>query len=249
MVEDSVEIIEGTGMKPQTVIIGFPDVGLVGLISCMHIVETLKLPEKGLIQSDLFPPIVVMHGGKFQSPVRIYSDEELTVIISEIPIPPNAINPLAREIIKWTKKKNIKSLVSLYGIPVPNRINIDNPETFGNSNDEKVKKRLKEKDIKNIDTGILAGTHAALVWEAVKQNIPIIALGVETFANYPDPKASANLISELNKLFELDIEVKELLEKAEELRIKLRDMMARTQETIPQQVPGMSAVDLPAMYG
>ena len=40
MVDDSVDIIDGTGMEEQTVIIGFPDVGLVGLITSMHIVET-----------------------------------------------------------------------------------------------------------------------------------------------------------------------------------------------------------------
>ncbi|MHA1384754.1 MAG: proteasome assembly chaperone family protein [Candidatus Helarchaeota archaeon] len=249
MVENSVEINEDTGMKEQSVIIGFPDVGLVGLISCMHIIETLKLPEKGYVESDLFPPLVVMHGGKFQSPVRVYSNGELTVVISEIPIPPAAIIPLARKIVSWLKTKNLKYAISLYGIPVPNRINLENPETFANSNDENLEKQLKEKGLKNIDTGILAGTHAAIVWEAIKQNIPIIALGAETFANYPDPLASANLIADLNKIIGTDINNQELLDKAEELRIKLRDMMARTQETIPKQIPGMGAMDLPAMYG
>ncbi|MFX1449505.1 MAG: proteasome assembly chaperone family protein [Promethearchaeota archaeon] len=249
MAENSVKIIEGTGMKPQSIMIGFPDVGLVGLISCMHIIETLKLPEKGHVESDLFPPLVVMHGGKFQSPLRIYSNEEITVVISEIPIPTEAINPLARALVKWLKSKNIKHVISLYGIPLPNRLNIESPATFANSNDVKHEKLLKDKDIKAIDTGILAGMHAAIVWEAVKQELPIIALGVETFANYPDPQASANLITDLNKIIGSNIDIQELLDKAEELRIKLRDIMARTQETMPKQVPGMSPVDLPAMYG
>ncbi len=249
MTEDSVEIIEGISPKSQSVLIGFPDVGLVGLISCMHIIETLKLSEKGHIQSDLFPPLVVMHGGKFQSPIRIYSNDEITVIISEIPIPTNAINPLARALVKWLKEKNIKKVISLYGIPVPNRLNIETPGTFANSNNVDHEKLLKEKDIKSIDTGILAGMHAAIVWEAVKQELPIIALGVETFAQYPDPQASANLVTDLNKIIGTNIDIQELLDKAEELRIKLRDIMARTQEEMPKQVPGMTAVDLPAMYG
>ncbi|MHA1378682.1 MAG: proteasome assembly chaperone family protein [Candidatus Helarchaeota archaeon] len=247
--ENTVEIIEETGMTPQSVIIGFPDVGLVGLISCMHIIETLKLPEKGHIESELFPPLVVMHGGKFQSPVRLYSNEKITVLISEIPIPPTATLPLAKALITWLKSKNVKNAISLYGIPVPNRINIENPGTFANSNAEELDKMLKEKDIKHIDTGILAGTHAAIIWEAVKQKVPIVALGAETFANYPDPLAAANIISVLNKILDIDIDNKELLEKAEELRIKLRDMMTRTQQTTQQQIPGMTAVDLPAMYG
>ncbi|MFX0133433.1 MAG: proteasome assembly chaperone family protein [Candidatus Hodarchaeota archaeon] len=249
MVEDSVEIIEGLSAKSQSVLIGFPDVGLVGLISCMHIIETLKLPEKGHIQSELFPPLVVLHGGKFQSPIRIYSNDEITVVISEIPIPPDAIHPLAKALVTWLKTKNIKNVISLYGIPVPNRLNIETPETFANSNNIAHEKLLKDKDIKSIDTGILAGMHAAIVWEAIKQDLPIIALGVETFAQYPDPQASANLVTDLNKILDSNIDIKELMEKAEELRIKLRDVMARTQETMPKQVPGMSSVDLPAMYG
>ena len=250
MVEDSIEIIEDIkDIEPKNVIIGFPDVGLVGLISCMHIIETLKIPEKGHLESDLFPPLIVMHGGKFQSPIRIYSNGEIAVIISEIPLPPNTIYPLAKTLIKWLKSKNVKNVIDLYGIPVPNRLNIESPECFANSNNKDLEKELKEKDIKSIDTGILAGTHAAIIWEAVKQNLPIIALGVEAFVKYPDPMASANLIKELNKILNLNINIQELLDKAEDLRIKLRDVMARTQETMPKQVPGMRAVDLPAMYG
>ena len=188
-------------------------------------------------------------GTKFQSPIRIYSNDDLTIIISEIPIPPNAVSPLANALVKWLKAKNVEKTICLYGIPVPNRLKIESPESFANSNNLDLEKLLKDKDIKPIDTGILAGMHAAIIWESVKQKQPIIALGVESFAQYPDPLASANIIKDLNKITGLNIDVKELIEKAEELRIKLRDMMSRTQETMPKQIPGMSAVDLPAMYG
>lgn len=251
MDNNSVQIIEDTkDLDIKNAIIGFPDVGLVGLISCMHIIENLDLKEQGHIESDLFPPIIVLHGKKFQSPVRIYSKGDTTVIISEIPIPPEVIYPLSKALVKWLKtKKNLKSIVSIYGIPIPNRINVETPEVFANSNNPSIDKNLKQKEIKPIDTGILAGMHAAIIWESVKLKVPVIALGCEAFLNYPDPQAAANVIENLNKILNLEIDTKELIDKAEELRIKLRDMMIRTQEAMPKQIPGITPVDLPAMYG
>lgn len=237
----------------ENLIIGFPDVGLVGLISGMHVIETLKMQEIGHIDSSVFPPIVVLHGGKFQAPARIYYREKTALLISEIPIPPDAILSIAEALVNWIQVKKIKKIYILYGIPMPNRLDIEKPTVFANATLKETAEQLKSKDYKFIDTGVLAGAHASVIWESTKVHPPvdIIALGVEAFLKYPDPAAAVSLIETMNDLINLNVDVKELLEKAEEFRMNLRDTMSRTQENMQRQMQqgGIQPTDLPAMFG
>jgi uncharacterized protein len=94
------------------------------------------------------------------------------------------------------------------------------------------------------------GLKAIFLWESIKQNLPTIALGAESFLEYPDPGAAASVVGALNKLLKLDLDVEALLNRAEELRVRMRDLMRRTQENM--RGTGTQAVrelELPPMFG
>lgn len=248
--EKKVRIVYDKSKEIKNLIIGFPDVGLVGLISSMHIIETLDMKEFGFVESDLLPPLIVLHDGVFQSPVRLYYKNGVAVLLSEIPVAANMANELSKEIIKIINEKKIETTLILYGIPSPNRMNIDNPAIFSNGTNSKTVQLIKDKDLKYIDTGVISGVQAPIIWESQKKQLSTIAIGAEAFIQYPDPAAAANVVEALNKLIDMNIDVKLLNEKAEDLRVKLRDTMARTQEQMRAQGEGgMRQVDLPAMFG
>ena len=245
-----VKIVIDKSKKIKKLIIGFPDVGLVGLITSMHIIESLEMKEIGYVESELLPPLIVLHDGIFQSPLRIYYKDELAVLVSEIPITSSMINEISKEILKLIVEMKIETTLLIYGIPVPNRMQIEEPTIFNNGTNPKTVSLIKEKDLKFIDTGVISGVYAPIIWESQKQQLSTIAVGAESFLQYPDPAAAANAINVINSLLGLNIDVKLLKEKAEDLRVKLRDTMARTQETIQaQSAGGMRQVDLPAMFG
>ncbi|NHI90892.1 MAG: proteasome assembly chaperone family protein [Candidatus Lokiarchaeota archaeon] len=246
---NEVNIVIDESKNIKTLIIGFPDVGLVGLISSMHIIETLDMKEFGYVESDMLPPLVVLHNGIFQSPVRFYYKDSIAVLVSEIPVSANLANALSKKIMEIIVDKNIEKTIVLYGIPSPNRMNIDNPAIFSNGTNPKTLKMIKDNDLKYIDTGVISGIQAPIIWESQKKQLSTIAIGAEAFLQYPDPAAAANAVEVLNKLTGLNIDVKLLNEKAEDLRVKLRDTMARTQEQIRSEEGGMRQVDLPAMFG
>ena len=55
-------IVETDKVENGVVVInGLPDVGLVGLLAASHIISSLKLREVGAIESDLLPPMIVLH--------------------------------------------------------------------------------------------------------------------------------------------------------------------------------------------
>ena len=74
-----------------------------------------------------------------------------------------------------------------------------------------------------------------------------IALLAEAFLNYPDPGAAATLLMALGSFLGLKVDVKPLIDQAEEIRIKLREAMKRTLEAIKQSGKAYEYT-VPAMY-
>jgi predicted ATP-grasp superfamily ATP-dependent carboligase len=132
MMSEEMKIVERDGVKfsNPVVIEGLPDVGLVGTIAATHMVELLGLEQVAHFESNLFPPIMVMHKGVLTDPVRILGNEKLLVVTSEIAIPPVAIYPLASVLVDWLSAKGARLVVSLTGFPEQNRLDIDKPLVF-----------------------------------------------------------------------------------------------------------------------
>jgi len=58
---ESVKIVEKKHVPSEaTMIIGLPDVGLVGIIATSYLISELNLEEIVYMDSDLLPPVVVL---------------------------------------------------------------------------------------------------------------------------------------------------------------------------------------------
>lgn len=227
---ESAKIIEKRAIPAETVMLqGLPDVGLVGLIATTHIISQLELTEVAYVDSDLLPPVVVLHEGLPHAPLRIFGKNNLIALVSETPVPANALQPVLRAIIDWSQSKEIKMIVSLGGMPIPNRQDIKKPKVFGAASNPSTLNMLQEKKINVLKEGFMVGPQALVMRYCAERNISAVALLAQSFYNYPDPEAAAEAIKELNKIVEVPVNVSELLEKGEEIRLRARDIMRRTQ--------------------
>jgi uncharacterized protein len=68
----------------------------------------------------------------------------------------------------------------------------------------------------------------------------------QCFFNYPDPEAAAEVLKELEKITGVKVDVAKLLEKGEEIRVRARDVMKRTQQEMSKMKKGQE-YDIP-MY-
>ena len=146
-----------------TVVVGLPDVGLVGVIATHYLIRKLGLREVAYVRSDLLPPIAVLHGGLPHSPVRVFGDKGLVVIFSETAVPADAVAPLSKAIVDWCREKKAKLIISLSGIPVPNRQDIDKPGVFGAASLPETLELLKKHEIKVLESGIMVGPYALIL--------------------------------------------------------------------------------------
>ena len=53
-------------------LVGFPDAGLAGSIAVSYIIQEQQMAEIGHLESDAFPPVIVVHKGEPHPPLRIY---------------------------------------------------------------------------------------------------------------------------------------------------------------------------------
>ncbi|HDN68779.1 hypothetical protein B6V00_03550 [ANME-1 cluster archaeon ex4572_4] len=254
VVEEEGEGYKGEGYKNPIVVAGLPDVGLVGTIAVSYIVEKLemrtekeKCREIGYIESDLFPPVMVIHEGRLKSPFRIYGNESVVVVLSEAAVPPNAVYPLTRALADWFKRIGARLVIPITGLPVAKRIEISKPEVFAVGNSEEAVRWLKEKQVEVLEEGFIAGSYALMLRECGKRRTNAISLLAQCFPVYPDPGAAASAIESLEQFLNLGIDVGELLEKGEEIKLKARDLMRQTALSAPEMQKGVEQ-DIPIMY-
>ena len=228
---ETVKIIEKKVIPSDvTMLIGLPDVGLVGLIATSYLVSELKLEEVAYIDSDLLPPVVVLHKGLPHAPLRIYGNENLLAVISEMAIPAPAVYSIMREIVDWGQTKKDKQIVSMGGIPIENRQKLKKPKVFAAASNQELLDKLNKNGLKIMNEGYIVGPQALSMRYSVSKKMSAIAVLAQSFYNYPDPEAAAIVLKEFSKISNVTVDVSKLLEKGEEIRLKARDIMKRTQQ-------------------
>jgi uncharacterized protein len=211
---------------------GLPDVGLVGLIATSHIIAQLKMIEVAYVDSDLLPPVVVVHEGLPFAPLRIFGNTDLIATVSEAAIPTKAVQPIMRKLVEWGHAKKVKLMVSMGGIPVQDRQDIEAVKVYCAASNPSLLKTLSDKGIEILQGGFMVGPYALIMRYCAERNIPAIALLAQSFYNYPDPEAAAATIKEFSKVTGLNIDVSKLIEGGEEIRLKARDVMKRTTQEL-----------------
>jgi uncharacterized protein len=244
---EQVKIVEKKNIPSgATLLFGFPDVGLVGVIAASHLVDELGLTEVAYIDSKLLPPLIVLHEGLPHSSIRIFANHSILLAISETPIPADVIYPIMDALIEWGKSKNVKLMISLSGIPIQDRQEAKELKAFAAASNLEALKMAQEKGVEILMEGYMVGPQAILLQRAASAGSPALTLLAQCFFNYPDPEAAAEVLKELAKVTDLKVNVSKLLEKGEEIRLKARDVMKRTQQEMSKMKKGQE-YDMP-MY-
>jgi uncharacterized protein len=228
-----VRIIEKKPIPTHALMLyGLPDVGLVGLIATSYIISELDLDEIAYVDSDLLPPVVVLHEGLPHAPLRIYGGRSIIAAISEMAIPAAGIHSVMRKLTEWAQSKKVKMVLSIGGMPLENRQDIKEPKVFCAASNRDLLDLLDKKGLNILKEGYMVGPQALTMRYCAERKLSAIAFLAQSFYNYPDPEAAAAAINEVAKIAELKIDVSKLLEKGEEIRLRARDIMKRTQREL-----------------
>ncbi len=235
---------------PEYFILGLPDAGLVGSIASRYLVLNKGFKFIGEIDSPAyFPPITVVHRTTPISPIQLYlsSDRKILTLLSETPIPPHAIYPLVKALINYSRDIGIKYIISLAGLAIPNRLQIEKPRVYWLASNESTKELVKDKGIEELREGFIVGPYAVLIKEARRRGVNNLALFAESFLDIPDPESAAETLKILSSIIGIEIDLKQLLEEAELLKLKTRELMMQTKKTM-SEMQKKYEMQMPLMY-
>ncbi len=237
-------------IRSPLIFIGLPDVGLVGSIAVSYIIDKLNMIEIGYMDSDLLPPVVLVKDSVVKNAIRLYAsnngyDNDIVAIISDIPLPSPLVIQFAKSITSWFKGIDARLVVNITGIPVQNRLQIDKPQvlyvlTNTNGNSTLNIKSTKAMELKD---GIIVGVYASIIKSCITTNIPTLTLLAQSHLNFPDPFASVEALEVVNTALSLNIDLSELKQEAELIRIKTRELMKQTASVLTE------AKASPTFYG
>lgn len=232
---EEVKIIDKKEVPSGAVMLfGFPDVGLVGVIAASHLISELDLTEVAYLDSKLLPPLIVLHEGLPHSPVRIFGNHNILLAVSETAISADVIYQIMYALIDWGKSKNVKMMVSLSGIPVQDRQDLKELKVFASASSPEMLKMVQDRGTEILMEGYMVGPQAIMLQRCANIGLPALTLLAQCFFNYPDPEAATEILRALANITGIKVDVAKLLEKGEEIRLRARDVMKRTQQELSE---------------
>jgi uncharacterized protein len=224
------------------ILMGFPGSGLVGTIALQYMVDQMEFEQIGSMTSKFFPPLAMMNRGIINDPVRLYTKKNekfnITAIVADIPISPMICYEISNGILDWLIPFKPKEVLTIAGIVT----NEPEKRVFGVATSTEALSRI-EKDTLVLPIGSISGIASSILTECKVRGINGYGLLGET-VNAPDPRASAATIEVLNKLYDLGLDVKPLIEQA----VEIEQSMGKIAEEVQQQAEQSPKKDLP-MYG
>jgi len=217
---------------------GFPGSGLVGTIALQYLVDQMEFDLVGTMTSRYFPPLAMMNKGVINDPVRLYTKNNIAAIVADIPIHPMICYEISNGILDWLEPFKPKEVLTIAGIVT----NEPEKRVFGVATTPEALKRIEEHTLV-LPIGSISGIASSILTGCKIRGIPGYGLLGET-VNAPDPRSSAATIEVLNKMYNLGLDVKPLLEQAEEIE----QSMHKLSEEVQQSADTTPKKDLP-MYG
>ncbi len=226
---DTRVIVDKVDIKNPIVFTSFPGIGLVGTIASTHFITELKLEQIGVIESKDLPPIASLMDGIILPPIRIYQSVDLGFVLihSDVPILPHIAYEISEKILDWAVEIEAKRIFSLAGVTTFE----DKKRVFGAATSKELLDEIKDY-VEIFKSGTISGIAGSILNECVARKFPGLALLGETLGFNPDPRAAAEVIKVLNRMFGWDISVEKLIKEAELIEAQMQKLaeQARMQE-------------------
>ena len=223
-------MVEDVDLKGATFIEGFPGLGLVGPMTISYVIDKLGMKYIGYIESEDFPPIISIHGGKPYPPVRLYYSEKKKILaaFSEFAMPITLLRELSERLFAMVKEKQIDRIISVGGMPEKTE---DDKMVYAIASTPDALKDAQKGGLNAVVEGVSAGVSALLLFQACNEHIPDINILVPVNPSIIDPEYAELAIDSINKLLSLNIDITELEKEAKDIEAKVRDMMKKSRES------------------
>lgn len=219
-----------------TLVEGLPGLGMVASIAVDQITDQLGLTFHGSIRSDALPPGAAFQDGRVRDLVRVNAgggDPPVMTLQSDLPIPPEAIDPLSR-CVHAELEPEFERAIFLAGAPADSEEEIG--DVVGVATDDEMEAALTDAGVPLAEeAGVIGGVTGGLLADCFHEDVPAAVLVVSSNPYIPDPAAARAVIEDaLEPLVDFDIDTSDLQEQAAEIQ-KQKEQIAKQLQQVQQQ--------------
>ncbi|MGQ4910844.1 MAG: proteasome assembly chaperone family protein [Candidatus Thorarchaeota archaeon] len=225
----------------------FPSAGVVGTIAANTLIEQFEMEEMAHLRSRYIPSAAIFMDGRLRHPFRIYGDRKrnLLVVTTELPVQEMGLYAVSSALLDWAAGVGVKETVVLDGIPVEGLPS--NRKVLFAAEEEKIPELSSDEGMEILSKGIISGIAGSILSETMCREMVGFALLTPAIAVVPDPEGAVQLLEALNRLYNLDVPLKELIESGEQIRKKMEEV-AQQVEGMRRQMPRPSQSGYERMY-
>ncbi len=234
-----------TGNQENTLLVGFPSNGLVGIFSISYLIHNLKMKQVGEIDVPDMPSTLFVEGGEILAPIRVYNRKNIFVIISDVPFNQYFAEGFAHAVHEFCRKNAIKKIIIVSGMETVNQQQ-KVPKIYGLTTHSILEGLLYNNQIPKFLDGSIFGTDAAIISVFRKTRIPCLVLYAECHSFFPDPEAAIVALVTVSNILNIKIDTSDIRKKMEKLRIQHRNLMEETLRTLQHKEEKQSRV--PQIY-
>lgn len=219
-------------LKGSTIITGFPGFGLVGTITTEFLLNHLECKHIGGYISEKLAPVAAVHNKELVSPVGLFYNKEYHMVILHVVTDVKGLEwELSQLILDLAHDIDAKEVISLEG--VAKQKEEADEQLYFYTTDAAAQKKLEGFSFKHLDEGIIFGTTACIMINAMHHTKPALTtLFCEATMKYPDSKAAAKVIEALDHYLSLNVDYKPLLERAKVFEDKLKGILEKSKEAV-----------------
>ncbi|MBW3584010.1 MAG: PAC2 family protein [Euryarchaeota archaeon] len=227
MIDVKLHELEDKDLKGGTLIVSIPNQGIGNVLLTEFMLEQKEMATMAAFDSDMFPPVTMVHGGRPRYAIRIHGSEMdgLAVLRCEFPLEPNLARPLASAIMKWCDDNGIKRVITLDGVSVMGAIDKDgSPDLLFAASDPKTRKEGLEKDLDQFEEGALGGVPGVLLAEGRRKGLDVVALMAVLSGPEDEVKGARVLGEHLSAFVDVDLDMDALDKKLDEAKRSIEEL-------------------------
>lgn len=226
----------------------FPSVGMVSSVVAHFLIDHLQLEFIGGVVDPRLPALTLVQDGVPLPPIRAYAGkpkctiegcDQVILLMSELVVPEALAHDIVWAMFEWSKEQKIVAGVvidafaksgmkaNLNGAePVIEYEDTEGIDIVGIGANDKSRKMLEGMNIPLLQQGVIKGINASILGEARRRGLDLMSIMVEADPRFPDARAAATLIENLNNLLPaIDLPHEPLIQEAEFLEAQLQSMM------------------------
>ena len=221
-------------------LVGIPEIGLVGILALRHMVKYLRMKPIGYILSDFSALTLRYENGSPIPNIQLYKYGDFLVLIVETAVTPMTALGIAKMMQKLFEFTSSKLLVMLGSAPSATREKkgLENLLVLGAPVGDNALELLKSHNVEILQNGSLSGPYAFIMNNIMREDKDAFVLLTETFPApiAVDPESAAKLLKTLSTLLGVEIDVKDLLERAEEIKLEIRKLEKLATPSPPKEI-------------